>query len=88
MVPPLSDGGTIFRLRVDGLFDLSLHQPGVDPEAVDAQRDDAAGGTIDASPKIPQPVPMNCKLPALEVRVLGPPPFHQDDGERVADPEA
>lgn len=42
--------GSTDCLSEDGLFDLPLHQPRVDPEGVDAKRDDAQERPFDPQP--------------------------------------
>lgn len=79
--------GSTYCLGVDGVLNLPLHQPRVDPEGVDAQRDDAQEQPLNPQPKDAPTGADELKLPAMEIRVLGPSPFDQDDGERVADPK-
>jgi hypothetical protein len=79
--------GSTYCLREDGLFDLPLHQPRVDPEGVDAKRDDAQERPFDPQPEDAPPGADELKLSAVEVGVLRPPTLNEDQGERVADPD-
>lgn len=43
---------------------------------------------FDPQPEDAPPGADELKLPAVEIGVPGPPPFNQNDGERIADPES
>lgn len=85
--PCTPEGCRALSLRVNGVLNLPLHQPRVDPEGVDAQGDDAQEKPFDPKPEDAPPGAHEPKLSAVKIRVLGPPPFDQDNGERIADPE-
>jgi hypothetical protein len=78
---------TAFRLRVDSVFDFPLHEPRVNPEGVDAKCDDAQKQPFDPEAKDSPSGANETELSAAEIGILGPPPLHKHDGERVADAE-